>query len=205
MHETHSRQALVVAEYLQHVQHVCPQLNTQDLAFFAQGLVVQELPPKAFFRQAGEAAGSMAYVAEGLLKAFYASADGRQTNINFLCEGMYAGDYAAFIRQQPCTYSFQCLEYCTLVCFSRTHQESCTRHIPAINIYFRKMVESAFIAYLQRTESLLVEDAQTRYTDFLHAHPDLFRRVSVSDLCSYLGIQRQTLTRIRKKLLHPAK
>ncbi|MCP1660690.1 hypothetical protein J2T37_001646 [Neisseria perflava] len=35
----------------------------------------------------------------------------------------------------------------------------------------------------------------------MQKQPDLFRRLSLSDLCSYLGIQRQHLTRIRKNLL----
>ena len=77
--------------------------------------------------------------------------------------------------------------------------------MPAIEGYFRRMIEQALVNYLQRTESFLLADAHQRYLHFLQTQPDLFRRISVSDLCSYLGIRRQTLTRIRKNMLEPTK
>lgn len=195
----------IIEQYLQHVRQIYPLLREDELAFFTQGLLVQELPPKALFRQAGEPAHTMAYIANGLIKAFYVDENGSQININFLREGMYAGDYLAFAKQQPSKYSFQCLEYCTLVHFSHAHREECVAKIPAIEGYFRRMIEQAFLNYLQRTESFLLADAQQRYLHFLQTQPDLFRRLSISDLCSYLGIQRQTLTRIRKNMLEQPK
>jgi DNA-binding MarR family transcriptional regulator len=54
----------------------------------------------------------------------------------------------------------------------------------------------------RRIESFLFENAETRYLDFIKENPDLFNRVSLSYLASYLGIERQSLTRIRKKLAH---
>lgn len=190
--------------YLAHVQAVCPRLSAADVAFFARGLQVRALPARAFLRRAGEAADSLFYVSEGLLKVFYEDENGGQTNINFLQAGQYAGDYSAFVSGRPCQYSFQCLEDCTLLGFSRAHQAACSEQIPAIEGYFRKMVEAALLAYLRRTERLLVADARTRYVEFLQDFPDLHRRVSVSDLCSFLGVQRQTLTRIRQQLRRPA-
>lgn len=205
MHQDKDLPHAAIAAYLAHVRQVCPQLGERDLALLASGLVVKTFASRAFARKAGEAADSIFYVASGLLKVFYEDAQGGVTNINFLREGMYAGDYAAFISGQACKYSFQRLEYCVLVGVSRQHQMLCSEQIPAIEAYFRKMVEAAFVAYLRRTESLLMADAQTRYLDFLRDFPDLHQRISVSDLCSYLGVQRQTLTRIRKKLLRPPK
>ena len=37
--------------------------------------------------------------------------------------------------------------------------------------------------------------------NFIKTNTELFNRISLTDLSSYLGIERQTLTRIRKKLL----
>jgi DNA-binding MurR/RpiR family transcriptional regulator len=52
----------------------------------------------------------------------------------------------------------------------------------------------------KRIEGFLFDNAETRYLDFIEENPDLFNRVSLSYLASYLGIERQSLTRIRKKL-----
>jgi DNA-binding MarR family transcriptional regulator len=53
----------------------------------------------------------------------------------------------------------------------------------------------------KRIESFLFENAETRYLEFVQENPDLFNRVSLSHLASFLGIERQSLTRIRKKLI----
>lgn len=190
----------ILAKYLQHVHRLCPRLSEAELAVFGSGLSVQTLPRKALFRRAGEQADSMAYVVNGLLKAYYVDEAGNAVNINFLREGMYAGDYLAFAQQRPSRYDFQCLEFCTLVLLPHAHLHDCQQHIPAIEGYLRQMIETAFIAYLQRTENLLSTDAEQRYRHFLATQPDLVRRISLSDLCSYLGMQRQTLTRIRQKI-----
>jgi len=52
----------------------------------------------------------------------------------------------------------------------------------------------------KRIESFLFETAEERYLDFIKDNPDLINRVSISHLSSSLRIERQTLTRIRKKL-----
>lgn len=193
----------VITDFYRHILELCPSLTEQDFVIFAKGLEVITLPPKAMLHQVGEQIDRIHYVAQGLIKAFYTDEAGNQININFLREGVYATDYFAFSSGKPSQYSFQCLEYCVLIAFSVEHQEHCSQRIPHIERYFRKMIEQAFFSYLRRTESFLLTDAESRYLCFMNDYPDLFRRISVSDLCSYLGIQRQHLTRIRKKLLEP--
>ena len=66
--------------------------------------------------------------------------------------------------------------------------------------YLRLILERELIFKQQRIDSFIFENAETRYSTFIQEHPDLFKRLTVSQLSSYLGIERQSLTRIRKKL-----
>lgn len=193
---------IILNNFYQHIHALAPHITEADFAIFAQGLQIMTLPPKAMLYYAGDTVNQIHYVAQGLVKAFYTDEAGNQININFLREGVYVTDYFAFSTGKPSKYSFQCLEYCVLIAYSVEYQEYCSQHIPHIERYFRKMIEQAFFSYLQRTESFLLADAESRYVRFMQDYPDVFRRISVSDLCSYLGIQRQHLTRIRKKLLN---
>ena len=54
----------------------------------------------------------------------------------------------------------------------------------------------------ERIDSFIFDNAETRYMNFLKSNPDLNNRITVTMLSSYLGIERQTLTRIRKKILY---
>lgn len=53
----------------------------------------------------------------------------------------------------------------------------------------------------RRMEGFLFDDAKQRYRKFLLDNPGLAGRITQTHLASYLGIERQTLTRIRKQML----
>ena len=46
----------------------------------------------------------------------------------------------------------------------------------------------------------MFQNAQQRYLDFIINNHRLFNRVSLTDLASFLGIERKSLSRIRKTL-----
>lgn len=74
------------------------------------------------------------------------------------------------------------------------------REFPNLDRYGRLIAEEVLKTQQTRIESFLFDNAETRYLDFIKAYPDIFSRVSLSYLASYLGIERQILTRIRQKL-----
>jgi CRP/FNR family transcriptional regulator len=73
---------------------------------------------------------------------------------------------------------------------------------PSLEKYGRLIAEKILKIQQHRIESFLFETAEERYLNFIKENPELFSRVSVSYLSTYLGIERQSLTRIRKKLAH---
>ena len=62
------------------------------------------------------------------------------------------------------------------------------------------MAEAVLKSQQKRIESFLFETAEERYLNFVNDHADIFNRISLSQLSTYLGIERQSLTRIRQKL-----
>jgi CRP/FNR family transcriptional regulator len=73
---------------------------------------------------------------------------------------------------------------------------------PNFERYGRLVAEEVLRRQQVRIESFIFQITEERYLDFIRTHKGLFNRVSLSHLCSYLGIERQSLTRIRQKLAH---
>jgi hypothetical protein len=69
-----------------------------------------------------------------------------------------------------------------------------------IERYGRLVTEEVLVQQQTRVESFLFEKAEERYLNFIKRSPNLFNRISLTYLASYLGIERQSLSRIRKKL-----
>ena len=186
--------------YLKSFQAICPNATIEELNYLESGLSVVELKPKHFFIHANTMQKEIGFVYSGLLRAFYIDNNGNEISVNFIRENRYATHYSAFITQTPSKYYFQCLEPTVLVTISYKHIQEGYERFPIFERYGRLVAEAVLKIQQKRIEGVLFDNAETRYLDFIKENPDLFNRVSLSYLASYLGIERQSLTRIRKKL-----
>lgn len=186
--------------YLISVKSLCPRLSGEELDYFKIGLKITELQPKHFFIHANAIQQEIGYVYKGLLRAFYVDEKGNEITVNFVPENRYATHYSAFISRTPSKYYFQCIEPTLLVTLSYEHIQKGYEKFTNIERYGRLVAESVLKFQQKRIESFLFETAEQRYLDFIKDNVNLFNRVSLSHLSSYLGIERQTLTRIRQRL-----
>mgnify|MGYP001796864555 FL=1 len=62
------------------------------------------------------------------------------------------------------------------------------------------MDERALTILNDRVENFLFNTPEERYVKFRTEQPDLMERVSLTHLASFLGVERQSLSRIRKRL-----
>ena len=186
--------------YLNAVRTLCPNVSYTALNYLKSGLRVVELQPKHFFIHANVIQQEIGFVFQGLIRAFYIDNQGNEITVNFVQENRYATHYTAFITRTPGKYYFQCIEPTILVNLSYDHIQTGYDKFPDIERYGRLIAEEVLKFQQKRIESFLFDKAEQRYLDFIKENPDLFNRVSLSHLSSFLGMERQTLTRIRQKL-----
>lgn len=186
--------------YLNAVRTLCPNVSHTALNYLKSGLRVVELQPKHFFIHANVIQQEIGFVFQGLIRAFYIDNQGNEITVNFVQENRYATHYTAFITRTQGKYYFQCIEPTILVNLSYDHIQTGYDKFPDIERYGRLIAEEVLKFQQKRIESFLFDTAEQRYLDFIKENPDLFNRVSLSHLSSFLGMERQTLTRIRQKL-----
>ncbi len=187
--------------FLQSVSTLCPTVTDAELDYLRTGLTLTECKTKHFYVHANVIQREIGFVHNGLLRSFYVDHQGNEITVNFIKENRYATHYTAFITQTPSKYYFQCIEPSILVNLSYHHIQKGYDMFPGIERYGRLIAEAVLQFQQNRIESFLFETAEQRYLDFIRENPDLFHRISLSHLSSFLGIERQTLTRIRKKLM----
>lgn len=188
--------------FLKSVKVICPALTDAELSVFASKFTIKELERKDLFLESGKIQKAIGFIVKGVIRSFYLDSDENERTVGFYSESDYATHYDAFITQQPSRYSIQCLEPTTFVCLSYTDMQQLYQASPKFERYGRLIAEEVLKRQQARIESFVFQTAEERYLDFLKRDPTLFNRVSLSHLCSYLGIERQSLTRIRQKLAH---
>ncbi len=150
--------------------------------------------------RAGEMPRSLAFVESGLLRLYYLDADGREFTKSFCTEGEVVAAYSALLLGQPSRLFIEALEDSRLLVVDyRAYQELAVGHAcwAAVN---QRRAEALFIKKEQREATLLLDDAETRYRQFLVDHPGLEARVRQHHIASYLGITPVALSRIRARL-----
>lgn len=190
--------------YLKHIKNVCPELTGDELEKFSKELTVNKYNKNDFYITAGQIQNQGGFLISGLIRVFHTDELGNEKNIYFVPENDYTFHYASFMDNKPSPLSFQCLEPSIIVSFPVFHLQKSYEEFPKFDRYGRLIVEQKLKQQQERLESFLFQSAEQRYLDFINQYPQLFNRISISQLCSYLGVERQTLTRIRQKLAQSA-
>jgi CRP/FNR family transcriptional regulator len=189
-----------IKAYLSSVKSLCPKVSGEESDYLEDGLKVAEYPSKHFYIHENVIQREIGFVYRGLLRSFFVDTKGNDITVNFIKEQRYATHYTAFITRTPSKYYFQCIEPTIIVNLSYDHIQSGYEKYPNIERYGRLVAEAVLKSQQKRIESFLFETAETRYLNFVNDHADIFNRISLSQLSTYLGIERQSLTRIRQKL-----
>jgi len=182
------------------VRNIVPKIRKEEMDFFVSGLSYQSLNSKQFLIQSDQTPNNVAFVNKALLRMFYIDQQGNEINTHFMPENDWATEYLSFITQSS-KHTIQVLEPCELVLLTYKHMQSCYNSYPVFERLGRLIAEEVIKMLQGRIESLLFISPADRYTNFMFQFPHLYNRISLTMLSSYLGIERPSLSRIRKRLV----
>ncbi|MAZ72720.1 MAG: cAMP-binding protein [Flavobacteriaceae bacterium] len=177
-----------------------PLLSFEAKKFTRSFLNIQKYKKKEFVYKAGEIQKEIGFVCQGLLRKYYVNEKGSEIITGFISENGYATDYPSFLRQKPSKFHIQCLEPTIIVNMSYANLQEAYRKYKGNEMYGRLVAERVLTRETDRVESLLFENAEERYLNFTTKNKELTNRISLTHLASYLGIERQSLSRIRSNL-----
>ena len=193
MKENHPK---YIESYLQLFSHLSP----EELKLFRSQLSIKQYKQKDYFFKNGEIQKKMGFVCEGLLRRYYINEKGKTITTGFVKENEYATDYPAFIQQRPSKYYMEFLEPSIVIELSYNDIQEGYTNFKSHERYGRLIAEKVLTIQTDRVGSFLFDTAEERYLNFVNANPDLLNRISLTHLSSFLGIERQSLSRIRGKI-----
>lgn len=149
-----------------------------------------------FMVQEGNVAAHEFFIVEGLVKSFYIDEEGKEHIVQFAMGGYWITDTEAFLKAEPAGLNIYCLEHCQTLSITQQNLEKLCAESDKMQYYFRKKAVHD-IAHLQRRILCLIRGtAADRYHDLLTNFPELAQRVPKTAIASYLGVSRETLSRM---------
>ena len=192
---------IAVQLYLNSYKKISPELTDEELEFVKSNISILKLKKKQIFIHENEIQKSIAFIYSGLIRSYFIDENGKEINNAFFSENEFVTDYLSFIKQQKTKYTFECLEDCILISIPFETVETAFDKYKNFANFGRKIAEWALENRTKKYESFLFETAEERYLRFIAENKPILNRISLSHLASYLGIERQSLSRIRSKIL----
>ncbi|BAV07332.1 cAMP-binding domain of CRP or a regulatory subunit of cAMP-dependent protein kinases [Filimonas lacunae] len=145
---------------------------------------------------AGGLVDSEYFVLEGCLKTFYINDDLKMFILQFAMATWWASDYAAMYSGNKATYDVDCITDVELLCLKSADREKLCKEIHAIEYFFRWRTNKGYVAAQNRLLSFMNNDAKARYEQLMNLYPQLYNLVPKSLIAAYLGVSRETLSRL---------
>ncbi len=189
-----------IEKYLSFYLELVPTFTKTELEFIKPHLEFNTLEKGEYYLKRGQIQKKLGFVVNGLLRQYYIDLNGKEITVNFTSENNFSTDYNSFVQQISSNYNIRCLEKTTFIEIDYKHIQEGYSTYKNYERFGRLVAEKILIQRQKRIESLLFDSAEIRYKNFIKKHSNLFNRISLSHLSTYLGVERQSLSRIRKNI-----
>ena len=158
----------------------------------------KEFKKYQYLVQKGGKADHSYWIFEGLAKSFFTDASGKEHILQFAMEDWWISDYEAYFTESAATLDIDCVESTKVLCLSYENREALCAQMHKMEYFFRKKANSGYIALQKRFLNSNTNNTKERYELLLKQYPNLFQRVSKAFIASYLGVSRETLSRLQE-------
>lgn len=170
-----------------------------DCEIFLPHLHVRKVAAHGHLIEVGNICREIGFVDRGTLRMYYL-ADGKEINTAFFFPQDFAVDYGSFLNGTISRYTIEALTDCELITFGPDALRMAYERSHRWERFGRIMAEYAYAQATARIESFLFMDAMERYKDLLKNRPHVLEQIPLYHVASYLGLERETLSRIRHRI-----
>jgi CRP-like cAMP-binding protein len=172
------------------------ELTDEEFRFVLSHFTARTFRKHQYVVQAGDPAPNDHFVVKGLLKSFYVDDMGKTHILQFAMEDWWISDPQAYHNRETATLNIDCLEDTQILFISIDNREKLCADLKKMEYFFLKKTTAGYIALQKRILSLMSQNAEDRFAQFLYLYPTLLQRVPKALIASYLGISRETLSRV---------
>jgi CRP-like cAMP-binding protein len=156
---------------------------------------------KQYFLQEGDICKYFGFIVKGAMRQYSVDDKGAEHIVRLSLEDWWVGDRESWVMARPSIYNIDAWEDTEMLLITREDTLKLVREIPAFEEMVRGMDERHSIAAQKRVNAAISLPADKRYADFANNYPEFLQRFPLHIIASYLGITKETLSRIRKQPL----
>lgn len=158
---------------------------------------------KEFIVSAGETENYCTFIVDGLVRIYFEHED-RELCLDFGFPGNIVCAFASYLTRRPSQVCIQALSPTSVLRIHHDHVHASQNVSKNSERFGRMLIEQLYRKKLEKEVFMLSHTPEERYSLLVQHQPKLIQYIPVKDLASYLGIHPQSLSRIRKRMMHHA-
>lgn len=175
-------------------------ITDEEFEFCKTFFIPKKLRKRQFLLQDGDICKHTAFVEKGVLRLFMVDDKGSEHILQFAMEGWWIADLYSFLTHEPSRFNIEALQDSELLLITQPSWEQLFEKVPKFERYHRILIQNNLIATQSRLMGNLALTAEEKYEKLTASFPGCLQSVPQHMIASYLGITRETLSRIRRKL-----
>lgn len=160
--------------------------------------VIREFGKDEFIHKAGKVSNYTSWILKGLVRLYYVR-DGEEITTKFLWEDAAVTSVYSYYSRKPGNENIVALEPTVMASLHYDHMQELYRKHPAFNVIGRVITEQYLYMLEIEVYNLRKQKAEDRYQFIVKHFPHLLQRVPLKYLATYLGMNLETLSRIRAR------
>jgi len=172
-------------------------LTNEELQSICSKAVEKKLRRKEVVLQEGDICRYKTFISSGILRTYRTKDDGSEHILQFSPEDSWAVDPESYNEEVPSNYYIEALEDSTILQWAKADFVALLQGIPAFKKFSEAIISANIYLNRQRVFSSISSTAEEKYDEFIQNYPGLLARVPLHMVASYLGVTRETLSRIR--------
>ncbi len=174
-------------------------LTDDEIEMIKAAFIPKRIRKRQYFLQEGEVCKYLAFILKGSMRQYSVDEKGIEHIVYLTIENWWAGDRESYTMLTPSPYFIDACEDTDVLLITRADSLKLLGSIPALRETSKKMDEKHSFALLNRVNANISLSAEQRYVELEKKYPEFLQRFPQHIIASYLGITKETLSRIRNR------
>ena len=175
------------------------QISADNIRIDASLITRKTIKKNRYLLTEGQVCNFIAYVVSGMFRSYYLK-NGNEIITSFFKENTLACSFNSLVNRIPSVEFIEALEDSDVLLLSYKNLNILYKTDSQWQLISRILTEKECIYLANRVSFLNFESAKIKYIHLLKEDPDLIKRVPVQHIASYIGVSRETLSRIRSHI-----
>ncbi|HKB43667.1 MAG TPA: Crp/Fnr family transcriptional regulator [Chitinophagaceae bacterium] len=174
-------------------------LSEKEIESIESVFVHKKFRKRQYFLQEGEVCKHTAFIVKGAMRQYTVDDKGEEHIARLSIENWWASDRESLMKQIPSIYFIDAWEDTEALLVTKAAFIDLIDRIPTLAEWMRNIDVNFAIASQRRLNAAISLSAEERYHDLEKNYPEFLQRFPQHIIASYLGVNRETLSRIRSR------